>query len=307
MLILTSTDGMLEQEWLELRRKGLGGSDVATAMGLSPWKSPMQLYLEKTGEIDPEPLTSEVVYWGTVLESVIADRFAELHPELTVEEPKQMLVHSDYPFMLANLDRVVITSDGKQGVLEVKTTSATQSDKWKDDNVPIHYVLQVQHYLAVTGYDFAYIACLIGGQNYVERYIDRDEDLIAQLIDKESEFWNCVETKTPPAWDGSEASWQILRSLYPRAEKGKAVELPKDLVDTMKEFKELEDRSKEYEAVLKDINKARDARKQVIVEAMADAEVGLLGQWQIKYPVVERKEYVSPATSYRRFSYKEVA
>ena len=75
----------------------------------------------------------------------------------------------------------------------------------------------------------------------------------------------------------------------------------------MKEFKELEDRSKEYEAVLKDINKARDARKQVIVEAMADAEVGLLGQWQIKYPVVERKEYVSPATSYRRFSYKEVA
>lgn len=307
MLVLTSTDGMLEQEWLELRRKGLGGSDVATAMGLSPWKSPMQLYLEKTGEIDPEPLTSEVVYWGTVLESVIADRFAELHPELTVEEPKQMLAHSDYPFMLANLDRVVITSDGKQGVLEVKTTSATQSDKWKDDNVPIHYVLQVQHYLAVTGYDFAYIACLIGGQNYVERYIERDEELIAQLIDKESEFWNCVETKTPPAWDGSEASWQILRSLYPRAEKGKTVELPKDLVDTMKEFKELEDRSKEYEAVLKDINKARDARKQVIVEAMADAEVGLLGQWQIKYPVVERKEYVSPATSYRRFSYKEVA
>lgn len=307
MLVLTSTDGMLEQEWLELRRKGLGGSDVATAMGLSPWKSPMQLYLEKTGEIDPEPLTSEVVYWGTVLESVIADRFAELHPELTVEEPKQMLAHSDYPFMLANLDRVVITSDGKQGVLEVKTTSATQSDKWKDDNVPIHYVLQVQHYLAVTGYDFAYIACLIGGQHYVERYIERDEELIAQLIDKESEFWNCVETKTPPAWDGSEASWQILRSLYPRAEKGKAVELPKDLVDTMKEFKELEDRSKEYEAILKDINKARDARKQVIVEAMADAEVGLLGQWQIKYPVVERKEYVSPATSYRRFSYKEVA
>lgn len=307
MLVLTSTDGMLEQEWLELRRKGLGGSDVATAMGLSPWKSPMQLYLEKTGEIDPEPLTSEVVYWGTVLESVIADRFAELHPELTVEEPKQMLAHSDYPFMLANLDRVVITSDGKQGVLEVKTTSATQSDKWKDDNVPIHYVLQVQHYLAVTGYDFAYIACLIGGQNYVERYMERDEELIEQLIDKESEFWNCVETKTPPAWDGSEASWQILRSLYPRAEKGKAVELPKDLVDTMKEFKELEDRSKEYEAILKDINKARDARKQVIVEAMADAEVGLLGQWQIKYPVVERKEYVSPATSYRRFSYKEVA
>jgi putative phage-type endonuclease len=81
MLVLTSTDGMSEQEWLELRRKGLGGSDVATAMGLSPWKSPMQLYLEKTGEIDPEPLTSEVVYWGTVLESVIANRFAELHPE----------------------------------------------------------------------------------------------------------------------------------------------------------------------------------------------------------------------------------
>ena len=307
MLVLASTNGMLEQEWLELRRKGLGGSDVATAMGLSPWKSPMQLYLEKTGEIDPEPLTSEAVYWGIVLEAVIANRFAELHPDLIIEEPKQMLAHSEYPFMLANLDRVIVTPQGKRGVLEVKTTSATQSDKWKDDNVPIHYVLQVQHYLAVTGYDFAYVACLIGGQTYVERYIERDEELIALLIKKESEFWNCVMTKTPPAWDGSEASWQILRSLYPQAEKGKTVELPTALMDTMREFKELEDKSKEYESILKDINKARDARKQVIVEAMADAEVGLLGQWQIKYPVVERKEYVSPATSYRRFSYKEVA
>jgi len=307
MLVLASTDGMLEHEWLELRKQGLGGSDAATAMGLSPWKSPMQLYLEKTGEIDPEPLTSEAVYWGVVLEGVIANRFAELHPELTIEEPKQMLAHSDYPFILANLDRVIVTPQGKRGVLEIKTTSATQSDKWKDDNVPIHYVLQVQHYLAVTGYDFAYIACLIGGQTYVERCIERDEELIAQLIERLQEFWNCVTTRTPPAWDGSEASWQILRSLYPRAEKGKTVELPVTLTSTMKEFQELEGKSKEYESILKEINIARDARKQVILEAMADAEIGLLGQWQIKYPVVERKEYVSPATSYRRFSYKEVA
>lgn len=306
MPVIASTAGMPEHEWLELRQRGIGGSDASTSMGLNPWKSPVQLYLEKIGELVAEPLTSEHVYWGTVLEGVVANRFAELHPELVVEEPKQMLSHPEYPFMLANLDRVVITKKGEKGILEVKTTSMRQADKWADDNVPVHYVLQVQHYLAVTGYKFAYVACLIGGQQYVERYIERDEDLIAQLIENETAFWGCVTSKIPPVWDGSDASWKILKSLYPTAEAGKEITLPTEMASVLGEYQALEASAKEYESVLKEITKARDAKKQVLIEAMADAEVGNLGNYRLKYPVITRKEYVSPATSYRKFSYKEI-
>jgi len=306
MIVITSTDNMPDSEWLELRRRGIGGSDASTAMGLNPWKSPVQLYLEKIGEIEPEQLNSEAVYWGITLEAAVANRFAELNPDLEIQEPKQMIAHDDYPWMVANLDRVIITPRGN-GVLEVKTASMRQADKWEDDNIPIHYVIQVQHYLAVTGYEFAYITCLIGGQTFVQRYIERDDELIAQLIQKESEFWQCTLNKTPPAWDGSDASWKILRSLYPKAEPGKIIELPTELMETVKEYKDLERRSKEYESIANEITQAKDARKQKIIEAMADAEVGVVGNFKIKYPLVERKEYMSPATTYRRFSLKEVA
>ena len=304
MKVLAKTENMTQDEWLAMRKRGIGGSDAAAALGLSPWKSPVQLYAEKTGEIDTPPMTSEAVYWGTKLESVVADRFAELNPDVKVEPVKAILVHPEHTFMIANLDREITLPDGSKGVLEIKTANARQADKWEDDNVPVNYTLQVNHYLAVTGYQFAWIACLLGGQQYVQRYIERDDELINDMTKKESEFWACVVNRTPPAWDGSEAAFELLKSLYPKAEPGKKVILPKELEPTLDQYLELDKRYKEYDAILKEVGKGRDKFKQELLGAMGDAELGVLGNYQLKYSTVERKEYVSPATSYRKFSLK---
>lgn len=306
MKVLAKTDSMTQDEWLDMRKRGIGGSDAAVALGLSPWKSPVQLYMEKTGELDPQPMNSEAVYWGTKLESIVADRFAELNPDIEVRPLNAMLVHPEHTFMLANIDREIISPTGN-GILEVKTANVRQADKWADNNVPVGYTMQVQHYLAVTGYQFAWLACLLGGQELITRYVERDDELIEKITQGEERFWGCVVNHTPPEWDGSQSSWDILKRLYPTSEKGKVVSLPEDLKGTLDEYLALDAQCKEYSDIAKKSERARDAYKQKLVEALGDAEAGLLNGYQIKYATVERKEYLSPATSYRKFSLKAVA
>lgn len=187
---------MTEEEWLESRRKGIGGSDAGTILGLNPWQTPYELWEYKTtGKRKPmTPQQKEAVYWGTVLEPVVAKRFAEENNK-KVQRCNFMLQHSEYDFMLANIDRNIVAEDA---ILECKTTSAYKADAWKEEEIPASYIVQCQHYMAVTGVEKCYIACLIGGQKYVDKVIEKDNEFIEFLIQKEKEFWECVKNNTPP-------------------------------------------------------------------------------------------------------------
>ncbi|MDR3541879.1 MAG: YqaJ viral recombinase family protein [Desulfosporosinus sp.] len=155
---------------------------------------------------------------------------------LQVRHEHQILQHSQYPFMLANLDGIV--DDPVQGkcVFEAKTTNAFNSTDWLD-HIPEEYQLQVQHYLAVTNLTGAYIAVLIGGNRFKWYFIARDEDLIALLIKLEKRFWHHVETLTPPPIDGSEASTELLGRLYPQANKAQ-IDLPNEALPLITQFEE---------------------------------------------------------------------
>lgn len=208
---LVSTHGMSREQWLAVRRGGIGSSDAAAAVGLSPYKSPLELWLEKTGRKDgPDLSESEAVFWGTTLEAIIANVYAARTGN-KVRRVNAVLQHPDHPFMLANLDRAV----GAEGVLEVKTAGGHSAQFW-EDGVPEHYQCQVIHQLAVTGKAWADVAVLIGGQDFRIYRIERDESQISDLITRESEFWNMVESDIQPAVDGSESSGSALAYLYPR-------------------------------------------------------------------------------------------
>lgn len=224
---LVDTREMEREEWLAHRRCGIGGSDAAAIAGLNPWRSPVQVYMEKTGEVPAEELTSEAAYWGTRLEDLVAREFTR-RAGIRAQRCNAILQHPEYPFMIANIDRRIVGADEGPGVLECKTASAFARDDWAEDKAPPHYMVQVQHYLAVTGYSYGYIAVLLGGREFRYARIDRDEELISHLIEIEEEFWQRIESRTPPSFDGSEASSELLKRMYPEADPELTIDLPSE-------------------------------------------------------------------------------
>jgi putative phage-type endonuclease len=254
-VVLANTNEMSHEEWLKARRKGIGGSDAAAIAGLNKWKSPVAVYLEKIGQAPEEQVNCEAVYWGTMLEDVVAQEFSK-RTGLKVRRRNAILQHPKHSFMLANVDRLIV---GEKTGLECKTASEYLKEEWKDDEVPAQYLLQCQHYMAVTGFDSWWIAVLIGGNKFVYKKIERDEEIIQYLIQIESDFWNNhVLKKNPPTFDGSDASSDLLKALYPTAKFDDEIELPPDSAELIVKYEqakqeeaEAAERRKEAENQLK--------------------------------------------------------
>ncbi|WP_270607737.1 YqaJ viral recombinase family protein [Bacillus mobilis] len=253
--VLVNTLNMDHDQWLQARIQGIGGSDVSAVAGLNKWKSAVQVFLEKTQAVEKEDTQSEAAYFGNVLEEVVAKEFSK-RTDLKVQRRNAILQHPEYPWMLANVDRLIV---GERVGLECKTASEYLKKEWEDEEVPAAYLLQCQHYMAVTGYEAWWIAVLIGGNKFVHKKIERDEELIQYLIDIEKDFWlNNVEQNEPPMFDGSDASTELLKHLYPESiadsfvSLGKQEELlieARDQVD--REIKVLQEQKAEYENKIK--------------------------------------------------------
>lgn len=230
-LRLVSTKGLSREEWLQYRRQGIGSSDAAAAVGLNPYQSPLELWLIKTGrdedlpQIDPADDTSPM-FWGTVLEPVVAERYA-CRTGHKVRRCNAMLQHPDpdKSWMLANIDREIVGHPDVQ-ILECKTAGEFGTRLWRD-GVPEYVQCQVQHQLAVTGKQAADVAVLLCGQELRIHRIERDDDLIAHLIELERRFWQYVVTDTPPPADGSESAGKALQALYPY-DRGDTLDLSQD-------------------------------------------------------------------------------
>ncbi|MFP3479379.1 YqaJ viral recombinase family protein [Burkholderia ambifaria] len=216
-LKLVRTDELSRDDWLAVRRAGIGGSDAAAAVGLNPYMSPLELWLDKTGRADslprPDPDdTTSPTYWGTLLEPIVAASYTKQTGN-RVRRVNAVLRHPSIPWMLANIDREIVGVPDVQ-ILECKTAGEHGSRLWRD-GVPDYVTIQVQHQLAVTGKSAAHVAVLLCGQALEVHRIDRDDALIGRLIDLEARFWQFVETDTPPPADGSESADRALRHLYP--------------------------------------------------------------------------------------------
>lgn len=181
------------------RQTGIGGTDAAAILGMSPWKTPLQVYLEKIGEAKPlEP--SDAMKWGNLLEEPISAEY-ERETGRKVRKVEEKLVHKDHPFIVGHIDRAVDAVDGEpKRILEVKTSARREG--WGDsgtDDVPDQYLVQVQHYMAITGAEIADIAALIGGNDLRIYHVKRDDKLIEVLLQKEVNFWKVhVEPRVPP-------------------------------------------------------------------------------------------------------------
>ncbi|MFO1375216.1 MAG: YqaJ viral recombinase family protein [Agitococcus sp.] len=226
---LINTKGLSRSEWLAVRRQGIGGSDAAAAVGLNPYQSQLELWMIKTGRFSEEscdeseanhhssvmPDIDSKMYWGQILEPIVAQHYTKVTGR-KVRKVNAILQHadSDKAWMLANIDYRVVGSDEVQ-LLECKTAGEYGAKLWKDD-VPQYVQCQVQHQLAVTGLQAADVCVLICGQQLKIYRIERDEELIAKLIELERLFWQYVQSNIPPCADGSESSSVALRCLFPQ-------------------------------------------------------------------------------------------
>jgi putative phage-type endonuclease len=229
-LKLVKTLDLSRDQWLNVRKSGIGSSDAASAVGLNPYKSQLELWMEKTGrdiglpKVDPKDQTSPM-YWGTLLESIVAAHYT-MRTGHKVRRINAVLQNPAQPWMLANLDREVLGAPDVQ-ILECKTAGINGARLWKE-GVPEYIQLQVMHQLAVTGKQTADVAVLICGQDLQTHRIERDEGMISKLIELERQFWRYVETDTAPPADGSDSADVALRCLYPK-DSGTTLDLSQDL------------------------------------------------------------------------------
>ena len=268
-LRLVSTKNLEREEWLNIRKKGIGSSDAAAAVGLNPYKSQLELWMEKTGrdaelpQLDPADDTSPA-FWGTILEPIVASHYTNKTGN-RVRRINAVLQHPDpeLSWMLANIDREVIGVEDVQ-ILECKTAGINGSRLWKE-GVPEYVQLQVMHQLAVTGKQAADVAVLLGGQHLDIYRIERDETMIAQLIELERQFWHYVETDTTPPADGSASADTALRCLFPQ-DHGETVDFTVD-----EELTAAYETLKQVRETISEQEKQESALKQKIQQAMGDA------------------------------------
>lgn len=241
-------------EWLQERKKGIGGSDASAILGFNPWKSAFELYIDKTSD-HVEEIDNEAIHWGNVLEDVVAEEFTRRTGK-KVRRRNQTFRHKKYDFMHANIDRDVV---GEKALLECKTTNVFNVDAWEGEQIPPAYMCQVQHYMAVLDYEKAYIAVLIGGQKFVWKEIARDDEFIELMIEQLSHFWNEHVLKgVPPEIDGSRSASELLNKMYPE-DNGETITLQSDdaemlieAIESIKsDVKEKKALQKEYENKLK--------------------------------------------------------
>lgn len=304
--VLVSTENMPYEDWLEYRKQGIGGSDAAVACGISRYKSPVELWLEKTGQL-PAQEAGEAAYWGTQLEPLVRAEFTR-RTGIEVTHTMQLLQSTEHPFMLANLDGTCEHTDFGPCVFEAKTASAYKAKEW-DNSIPEEYLLQIQHYMAVTGYRGAYIAALIGGNTFRWKFVERDEALIAVMIHLEAEFWGHVQDGTPPPLDGSEASARLLAEQFPASIQSQ-ITLPDTATDLLRQYdtaceqlEVLEGKKREAENLLKQMlgaNETGTARGRVITWKNVTQERLDSKTLKAEHPALYQK--YTNKTSYRRFS-----
>lgn len=191
-------------EWLDLRRKGIGGSDLAAIMGMSNYSTPIDVYLDKTWQTVTEDEENPLFWWGHHLEPLVTQKYELMYSAEKIKPAPGMLRSKEWPYMVGNLDGVIDIDDGKLGVFEIKTVGFA-GDEWgrdggNEEDIPEKYYCQVAHYLAVTGFKYAVIAAFFMASREIRRYfIGRDESVIKNIVTIEEKFWKeHVVPQEPP-------------------------------------------------------------------------------------------------------------
>ena len=257
---LISTLHIDKESWLQYRKQGIGGSDAGAVCGLNPYRTAIQVYYDKTSD-SIEEIDNEAMRQGRELEEYVAKRFCEASGK-RVRRANAMFYDEKNPFMLADVDRMIV---GENAGLECKTASPYSEEKWRDDKIPLSYQLQCYHYMSVCNADAWYIAVLIYGRDFKYYRIERDDEVIGNLIRIEEEFWNeYVLKRVIPNPDGSKTADAAIAE---RFKESKSTTIP------LTGFDERLERRQEILSLLEKIETEKRQIDQELKLYLGDAEI----------------------------------
>lgn len=275
--VLVETKDLPEKQWLEWRRKGIGGSDASIVLGISPFATARDLYFDKLGVVSYKDDNSNWVALqiGHLLEDLVAEIFHK-KTGFPIYQIKKMFYHPLYPYMLAEVDYFVTLPSGETAILEIKTTNYNGKDAWWMDGketVPVNYEAQGRHYMAVTNLNHVFYCCLYGNSedNVIIRHIERDAAYEEELTALEGIFWNeNVLKKIPPPYteDGDLVLQSVKHQVGMADPEAPAVELSLPLASCVVRFTELQAQKKLADAQSKKIEGEMKRLQGRIVEAM---------------------------------------
>jgi putative phage-type endonuclease len=278
MNTIINTKNLTKEEWLKYRTQGIGGSDVSVIAGINPFKSAYTLWLEKTGQIELEETENNYTHFGTLLEPIIRKEFT-MRTGLKVRQKHMLLQSEKYPFMYANLDGV-INEDGEMAIFEAKTASEYKLEVWENE-VPAPYILQIQHYMAVTGAKKTYIAALVGGNKFYWHEVKRDDEMIEKIIAMEKYFWEVyVLGGMEPVPDGSESTTKYFNEKFKNS-NGETIELPEEVISVCDEYERISEQ-------IKDLENEKNAMGNKIKGYMKEAEIGVVGDRRILWQSISK-------------------
>ena len=284
--IVYETKDMSKEQWLEARKCGIGGSDAASVLGLNPYKSSVSVYIEKVDYIHGVSMSEkningckkdssneEVNYrmeLGNKLEDFVANEFS-LKTGLKVRNVNGILKNDKYPFAIANIDRAVV---GEKAFLECKVTNSFNKKEW-EKTVPIHYQIQMNHYMAVSGATHCYVAVLIGNEELVIHKLERDKEMIDEIMKLEEMFWNnCILGDNLPMPDGSNDYSKTLDILYKDSKEEELI---------LFEAESILERYDEVVKLYKDFEKEKKAIEQYLKLQMQNYEIAYVGDRKITW------------------------
>ena len=257
---LISTRNIDKESWLKYRKQGIGGSDAGAVCGLNPYRTAIQVYYDKTSD-SIEDVDNEAMRQGRELEEYVAKRFCEASGK-KVRRANTMFYDEKNPFMLADIDRMIV---GENAGLECKTASPYSEEKWRDDKIPLSYQLQCYHYISVCNADAWYIAVLIYGRDFKYYRIERDDEVIENLIRIEKEFWNeYVLKRVIPDPDGSKTADAAIAE---RFKESRSITIP------LSGFDERLERRQELLSLLEKIETEKRQIDQELKLYLGDAEI----------------------------------
>lgn len=270
-----------EEGWLKARTRGIGGSDVGAICGVSPFTSARQIYLNKTGQfqdaLKPNDAAKDRMHFGHMLEPIVADEYSQRSGNKVIAV-NATLVHKDYPWALANVDRLIVDDDGRPvGILECKTTSEYMNEEWESGEILMSYVYQLNWYLWILGLERGAFACLVGGNKFYYYDVFRNDELLENtIIPAAKSFWfdNVLALKEP---EMQATDTDFANSIYSTVVKNSEIMLPDD------ETNELARTVFDCKAKIKELEKIMSEAQNRIKDRLQDNEIGYTKDFTVKW------------------------
>lgn len=296
--VVVDTENLTREEWLDYRRRGIGGSDVAAIMGFSPFCTKRDLYYDKIGvkaAADEEESNWVAKEVGHRLEDLVAEIFSK-KTGLTVYPIRKMFCHPDHPFMLADVDFFIAFPDGSTGILECKTTNYNCQEKWAGDSVPVNYEYQGRHYMSVMNINKMYFACLYGNNEneFIIRYMERDLELEEDLIAEEEYFWkeNVEKREEPPYMEKPDLVLESIRKHFGPADKdAEQIKLPRKHLISIQNYLALKEEKAKLDSEAKKLEERMKESYVEIVEGLGVSCSGVLKDGNTEYLVTYNPAY----------------